>query len=199
MKKYLIVVSLFIVCFCFSQQTENLRLIKKKYDSEVQKIETKYNDDISNKKSKESLGILNMKKNTALRILLFDAQQEYLDEISKITPKIIPLDSSKIVKNEVDEILPIYPKGFKHFQKEIYNNFFFVDEIEAKGTITSKLTFIIEKDGSIQDVKAEGINNTFNKYAVLAVYLTKEKWEPARLNGYPVRYKMAVPLTLRFD
>lgn len=198
MKKCLIIISLFIVCFCFSQQTENLRLIKKKYDSEVEKIETKYNDDISNKNSKESLGILNMKKNTALRILLFDAQQEYLDEIPKITPKIIPLDSSKIVNNEVGEILPVHPKGAPYFQNEITNNFF-GDEIEAKGTITSKLTFVIERDGSIQYVKAEGINETFNKYAVLAVYLTKEKWEPARLNGYPTRYKMAVPLTLRFD
>lgn len=196
--KNLILFLLLFVNFCFAQQTENLKLIKQKYDAEIEKIEQKYKDDISNKNLKESVGILKMKKSVALRTLSFDAQQEYLDEISKIRPQIIPLDSSKIVKNEVGQILPVHPKGTSYFQNEVINNFY-GDEIEAKGTITSRLTFIVEKNGSIQFVKAEGVNETFNKYAILAVYLTKEKWDPARLNGYPVRYKFALPLTLRFD
>ena len=140
----------------------------------------------------------NMKKSVALRTLSFETQQEYLNEITKITPKIIALDSSKIIKNEVGEILAVHPKGNDYFKNEVISNFF-GEEIEAKGTITSKVTFIVEEDGSIQYVKAEGTNDTFNKYAILAVYLTKEKWEPARINGYPVRYKFALPLTVRFD
>lgn len=198
MKNYCTIISLFILNFYFSQQTESLKIIKEKYDNAIKNTEEEYNKNISHNISRQEKSILFSKKTKELRDLDFNRNRDYLNEISKIKPSIIPLDSSKIIKNEIGEIIAVHPKGSEFFKKEFMDNFL-GDEINAKGIIACKISFIIETDGSIQDVKAISDNEDFSKYAILAIYLTQEKWIPARLNGYPVRYRFSLPLTLNFE
>lgn len=198
MKKYIIFLSLFILNFYCSQQTESLKVIKEKHDIAIKNTEEEYNKNISQPISREKKAMLFSKKTKELRDLDFNRNRDYLEEVSKIKTNIIPIDSSKIIKNETGEIIAIHPKGYEFFKKEFMANFL-GDEINAKGIIACKISFIIETDGSIQDVKAISDNEDFSKYAILAIYLTQEKWIPARLNGYPVRYKFSLPLTLNFQ
>ncbi|RQO39258.1 hypothetical protein DBR39_09745 [Chryseobacterium sp. KBW03] len=46
MKKYCSLFLLFTLNFYFSQQTEGLRLIKEKYDLEIQKVKNIYLDEV---------------------------------------------------------------------------------------------------------------------------------------------------------
>lgn len=169
MKNYCTIISLFILNFYFSQQTESLKAIKEKYDNAIKNTEEEYNKNISHNISRQEKSILFSKKTKELRDL--DFNRDYLNEISNIKPNIIPLDSSKIIKNEIGEIIAIHPKGSEFFKKEFMANFL-GDEINAKGIIACKISFIIETDGSIQYVKAISDNEDFSKYAILAIYLT---------------------------
>lgn len=56
-------------------------------------------------------------------------------------------------------------------------------------------TFIVEKDGSISDVKvAKSVHPSLDKEAV-RVISTMPKWTPAMENGKPVRAKYSLPVT----
>jgi protein TonB len=100
--------------------------------------------------------------------------------------------------DETNEVSPVYPGGINAFRQETANNFY-AGTIDANGKISSEIVFVIERDGTIVDVKATGSNDNFNRQAELAVYLAKYKWEAARIDGHPVRYRFHIPLNLNFD
>lgn len=91
-----------------------------------------------------------------------------------------------------------FPKGFSEFRNMIYNNFR-IENIQGNEKIHSDITFIVERDGTIVDIKASGSNESFNKEAVYAISKIKEKWIPATIDGVPVRYKFRVPLDITFE
>ena len=91
-----------------------------------------------------------------------------------------------------------FPKGISEFKKMISNNAA-IENIDGEGKIHCDLYFIVEKDGSITDVKAVGENKSFNKEAINAITKIKDKWIPATVNGVPVRYKFRVPLDIIFE
>ena len=69
----------------------------------------------------------------------------------------------------------------------------------GEGTLKTTVTFIVERDGSISDVKASGSNSDFNSEAVRTVKSIKSKWVPAKINGQPVRQRFRLPLTMNFE
>ncbi|WP_050009519.1 energy transducer TonB [Flavobacterium sp. B17] len=201
MKKYFSFLSILIISFYSSQQTEGLRLIKEKYIPEFEGIISKYKNITTSKLSKKELKLLQSQKEKELNALEFKRNDEYLAELANIkaNPPVVHFDPKTIQPlNEKGEIQPIYPTGINGFKQEIADKFC-AGNINAKGKISTVVTMIIEKDGSIVNVKAEGTNDDFNRQAELAVYLTEYKWEPARINGYPVRYRFRIPLNLNFD
>ena len=57
--------------------------------------------------------------------------------------------------------------------------------------------FIVEKDGSLTDIKVEkSIDPLFDKEAVRVVK-TMPKWEPGMWNGKPARVKYCIPIRFR--
>jgi len=84
-------------------------------------------------------------------------------------------------------------------RKEVAQLFYGDGVFSEKGNIKTNVAFIVEKDGTISDVKAEGDNFTFNRQAEIAVYSVSEKFSPAYTNGNPVRYRFRLPLVLSFD
>lgn len=109
-------------------------------------------------------------------------------------------DGEKHVKSDsiLSEKPAEFPKGNNEFKKLIMNNFA-IENIEGEGKIHCDLYFIIEKDGSITDMKAIGENKSFNTEALNAITKIKDKWIPATINGVPVRYKFRVPLDFTFE
>lgn len=201
MKTYFSFLSILILSFYSSQQTEGLRLIKNKYTPEFESIISKYKNITTSKFSKKELKLLQSQKEKELNALEFKRNDEYLAELANIqsNPPSIHFDPKTVQPlDEKREILPVYPKGINGFKQEVADKFC-AGNINAKGKISTVVTMIIEKDGSIVNVKAEGTNDEFNRQAELAVYLTEYKWKPAWIDGYPTKYRFRLPLNLNFD
>ena len=61
------------------------------------------------------------------------------------------------------------------------------------------ISFIVEKDGSLTDIKVEkSIDPLFDKEAVRVVK-SMPKWEPGMWNGKPARVKFFVPIRFRLE
>lgn len=88
--------------------------------------------------------------------------------------------------------------GYNNFRKLVEGNFR-EKKVLGKGKEFCELKFVIERDGSITDVTANGTNESFNKEAIRAISKIKTKWIPAKINGQPVRYRFRIPLNLDFN
>ncbi|CAM2928571.1 hypothetical protein DRF59_03655 [Chryseobacterium flavum] len=94
------------------------------------------------------------------------------------------------------ETAPDYPGGINTLRQEVAD-LIYVDAVysEAK-TVKTSVAFIVEKDGSISNVHAQGDNFTFNRQAEIALYSISEKFLPALTKGDPARFQFRLPLTL---
>lgn len=92
-----------------------------------------------------------------------------------------------------------YPGGFELMRKQIIDLFYTDAILFDQKIMRTDLLFVVEKDGSISSVKAEGDNFTFNRQAEIALYLLPEKFLPAYSKGTAVRYRFRLPLAMNFD
>lgn len=199
MKKVCSAILLFIFNFYFSQQVERLKIIKEKYDAEIQNMESSYKDALTKAPLRKHAKIA-LKKDNEISSLKLKRDQEYEKELQNMQSAYPISDSNLTAPKDERYILPEYPDGIDAFKKEIANNFNAESQaIQGKGTLQSIVIFIIEKDGSIITAKGFGENPTFNRQAEIAVLLTQKKWQPATKDGIPQRARLRVPFTLKFD
>lgn len=92
-----------------------------------------------------------------------------------------------------------YPGGINALRQEVANLFYSDGVYSELKDLRTQVAFIVEKDGSITNVKAEGDNFTFNRQAEIALYSVTEKFSPAYMDGNPVRSRFRLPLNLKFD
>lgn len=92
-----------------------------------------------------------------------------------------------------------FPGTINNFRNKVGSSFDTSVMDGDEGKVTAEVTFVVERDGSITDVKANGSNKTFNAEAVRTVKSIKTKWSPAKINGQPVRYRFRLPLTMQFE
>lgn len=107
------------------------------------------------------------------------------------------IDQSKIYE-EVEQ-LPEFPGGVNSFRSKVNSSFDTSMMKGDEGQVKTEVSFIVEKDGAISDVKANGTNQDFNAEAVRTIKTIKNKWVPAKINGQAVRYRFRLPLTMQFD
>ena len=88
--------------------------------------------------------------------------------------------------------------GSQNFRKLIVNNFR-EKKVKGEGKESCELKFVIERDGSISNITANGSNESFNQEAIRAISKIKTKWIPATIDGQPVRYRFRIPLNLDFN
>lgn len=86
--------------------------------------------------------------------------------------------------------------GTEKFRNLFNNSFDNSAVIKNEGTFKTTVTFIIERDGSISDVKASGPDYDFNKESERTIKSIHGKWSPAKINGYPVRSRFRFPVTI---
>lgn len=65
--------------------------------------------------------------------------------------------------------------------------------------LDTEVVFVVEIDGTLSNVEAEGPNKTFNAEAERTIKSIKGKWKPAEVNGKPVRSKFSFPMRMRFE
>ncbi|WP_447951089.1 energy transducer TonB [Chryseobacterium koreense] len=89
--------------------------------------------------------------------------------------------------------------GINAFRNKVVSSF---DTSAMDGTgevVKTTVTFIVEKDGTISDVKASGPNATFNREAEKTIRSVRGKWIPAKLGGENVRSYFKFPVTMQFQ
>lgn len=114
------------------------------------------------------------------------------------TAEVKPQVSDTQVYSEVEQTAE-FPGGINAFRNKVSSNFDGSSMNGDEGTVKAEITFVVERDGSITDVKANGKNADFNSEAVRTIKSIKNKWTPAKINGQSVRYRFRLPLTMNFE
>ena len=135
-----------------------------------------------------------------LEDLFFQLQSDSLkyDELVNWNP------NEESVYNEVNEIdkvdeKPSFPGGESAIKSYLNSTLKYPIDAQENGVQGRVIVqFIIEKDGSISDVKiSESVNPSFDREA-LRVVKAMPKWNPGKLQGIPARVKNEVPVVFRF-
>ena len=114
------------------------------------------------------------------------------------TGEVKPQVSESQVYTEVEQLAE-FKGGINAFRSKVQNNFDTSVMSGDEGTVKTEVTFVVERDGSITDVKASGPNKDFNAEAIRTVKSVRDKWTPAKINGQAVRYRYRLPLTMQFE
>ncbi|MCW3169808.1 energy transducer TonB [Chryseobacterium sp. 09-1422] len=114
------------------------------------------------------------------------------------TAEVKPQVSDTQVYSEVEQTAE-FPGGINAFRNKVSGNFDGSAMNGDEGTVKTEITFVVERDGSITDIKANGKNSDFNSEAVRTIKSIKNKWTPAKINGQSVRYRFRLPLTMNFE
>lgn len=99
---------------------------------------------------------------------------------------------------DIVEVMPQYPGGQIAMLKYFMENIKYPEQAMKKG-IQGRVavSFIVEKDGSISDVKPVlSVHPLLNKEAVRVVK-SMPKWTPGKQNGKPVRVRFNLPVMFK--
>lgn len=129
--------------------------------------------------------------------LLKTKNLEDLDKL-RLVNKTLPAEPSMSPSVVIDKTAD-YPGGINSLRKEVADLFYLGGVYSEIKTVKTNVAFIVERDGSITHVQAEGDNFTFNRQAEIAVYSISQKFSPAIVNGDPVRYRFRLPLTMNIE
>ena len=148
------------------------------------------------------------------------------DEVTEEPPKIVELEKKKIgsetIKGDPDaeltvepvgngpadivddnniystagiEVKPDFPGGMAKFYKFVGNNYRTPEEEGLAGKVY--VTFVVEKDGSLTDIKVvRDIGFGTGKEAI-RVLKSCPKWNPGEQNGKKVRVLYSLPITIQ--
>lgn len=86
-----------------------------------------------------------------------------------------PAPSTSEVYTEVEQMAE-FPGGINSFRSKVGNNFDTSVMSGGEGTLKTEITFVVERDGSITQVKATGSNSDFNREAERTVKSIRNKW-----------------------
>ena len=101
---------------------------------------------------------------------------------------------------DVVEVMPQFPGGQIAMMKYIMENMKYPEQAMKEG-IQGRVAvrFIVEKDGSISDVKPVlSVHPLLNKEAVRVVE-SMPKWTPGKQNGKPVRVRFNLPVMFKLN
>ena len=110
----------------------------------------------------------------------------------------------KMVNNDsiyqMVEVMPEFPGGTEKMMDYLSKNIKYPEEAKEKG-ISGRvfLSFVIEKDGAVSNVKvAKGIGKECDDEA-LRVVKAMPKWKPGLMKGKPVRVNYMLPIFFKLD
>lgn len=112
--------------------------------------------------------------------------------------KIKNVDNDSIY--QIVEVMPEFPGGSAAMMNYLSKNIKYPEEAKEKG-ISGRvfLSFVIEKDGSVSDVKvARGIGKVCDDEAVRVVK-AMPNWKPGLMKGKPVRVNYMLPIFFKLD
>lgn len=192
----------------FAQQNEEFISTKKYFDYQRYMLNNEFKKRFDDEKTgaqkmaikkdfAEFMVKLDSIQNTAfIGTLIKVKNREDLTRIKTKNLKALNLDNPQ--KSSIAEEAK-YPGGFQKLREQVADLFYSKAILPNQKMIATDVVFIVEKDGSISSVHAEGENVPFNKQAEIAMYLLPEKFSPAISDGSAVRYRFRLPLAMNFD
>lgn len=210
-KKFLYTLLIVLSGFMSSQQNEEFKSVKEHFDYQRYLLANEFRKEngstsAANRKAlnatfSEFMVKLDSIQNSAYVGALIRVKNR--EDLSRLNSA--PFDKSSIsssepeIKEAEEAVVPVYPGGINALRNQVANLFYYDATTEGKVTLRTTVTFVVDRNGSVSNVFADGENQGFNRQAMIAVYLLPEKFAPARLNGVPVRYRFALPLTMNFE
>lgn len=109
-------------------------------------------------------------------------------------------DGNGILNNVGLQASPNYPGGVANFLKEVGNKFRTPDDVEVTGTMKVFVYFVVEKDGTLSNIKVMrdpgyGLGNE----AIRVLKSIKTKWSPGIQNNKPVRTAFNLPINVKMQ
>ncbi|MFV8368558.1 M56 family metallopeptidase [Flavobacterium sp. LB2R40] len=214
----LVTALLFLLCTKVVAQETNVKkettpkksenLFKTYYDKTTFKIKDEKGKIASEKKYNELTPI---EKRAIPSILSkqkeLPTNEELLGILSKGAPEVIEIDAydseNQFVQKGENEVYntagitekPDFPGGIMEFYKFVGNNFKTPEQPNLKGKVY--ITFIVEKDGSLSDIKnIRDIGFGTGEEAIRVLKICP-KWIPGKMNGVPVRVMYSLPITIQ--
>ena len=188
---------------------------EKKDEPEVEKIEVervkssvaftvpeiKKDDEVKEDQEMKSQDDL-AETNTAIGAFTVEGNDETA-EVKHVEEKIAepePVKEEETKVFDVVEQMPSFPGGPSALMQYLYSNIKYpvvAEENGVQGRVVC--TFVVEKDGSITDVRVvKSVDPSLDKEAVRVVK-SMPKWIPGKQNGSAVRVKYTVPVTFRLQ
>jgi len=145
----------------------------------------------------------------------FSINEEEINKNQKLGSEMITIETYKTTLNKENDLVkkqdgfkisydttsvkePQFSKGIEEFYKFIGSNFKMPLEA-SKSKVSGKIMmkFIVEKDGSLSEIKVEkdlgyGLGNE-----AIRVLKLSPKWNPASKNGEPIRVEYSLPITIQ--
>ena len=110
-------------------------------------------------------------------------------------PSQVVEEDTQIYSTAGIEVKPDFPGGLDKFYKFVGNTYQTPEEEGLKGKVY--VTFVVEKDGSLTDIKViRDIGYGTGKEAI-RVLNKCPKWKPGEQNGKPVRVLYSLPITIQ--
>lgn len=192
----------------FAQQNEEFASTKKYFDYQRFMLNNEFKKRFDDEKiGAEKMAInqdfaefmvkLDSIQNTAfIGTLIKVKNREDLERIKNRNLKKTRLENPS--KREIAEEAK-YPGGIQKLREQVADLFYSEAILPDQKLLKTDVVFVVEKDGSISSVHAEGENVPFNKQAEIAMYLLPEKFSPAIIDGSAVRYRFRLPLSMTFE
>ncbi len=176
-------------------------LLEKYPDAEFTYVKTDVDNEDRLNKLKEiadpsSIGHIRVMKEEGVIELLVNKNGPLSSNISKLTVK--GSDKGELFQIVDEPAMP--PGGYEEFYQYIANNMKYPAQAKEEG-IQGKvyIQFVVEKDGSITEVKAvKGIGGGCDEEAI-RVMSSSDRWSIPKQNGHAVRQRIILPVTFRLS
>ena len=198
---------LFTVCgfFAYSQQNEEFRQINDRYSYHRSLILSEFRKEFDTVASESKKA--EMRRDFADFMLKMDSVENsaYVATLVRVKNKedLTRISTTSAHKQEFSkfgaEKDPEYPGGLTALREEVAKGFYSGSLTTDQSRYRSQVSFIVEPDGYVSTVEASGENPSFNRQAIIAVYMLKNRFQPATIAGVPVRYRYQLPIVMEFQ
>jgi protein TonB len=178
----------FILMSLFSFSQVKKKVLSNKKEPKIEVREIKSEDAIND-------------NNAPLSVEKVPSKFERIPKISEenvAVPEISSSDNDNLIYNSAGvEVYPQFPGGMEKFYQFLGDNFKIAQEILDKKTNGKVfVTFVIEKDGKLSDIKVIRDIGFGTKEEAIRVMQICPNWIPAELNGKKVRCQYSIPITI---
>lgn len=109
-----------------------------------------------------------------------------------------PVVNEKAIADKVD-VQAVFVGGIDAFRSKVVNSFD-TSGFEGSGELMrTTVTFVVERNGTISDIKAIGPDAAFNREAERTIKNVRGKWTPGKVKGNSVRSYFKFPISMKFE